>query len=404
MQKLIERAVYLEWLKKWREHQIIKVVSGVRRCGKSTLFEIYRNWLLSQNVEESQMISINFEDIDYEHLTNYRSLYEHIKSMLIPDKMNYIFLDEIQHVDGFEKAIDSLFLKENCDVYITGSNAYFMSSELATMLSGRYIELKMLPLSFREFCSGLHEPAMSNAQKFDRYINYGSFPYITKFDSTQQEARDYLRDIYHSVLLKDIVARLNISDITMLENVTKFVLHNIGNMTSATKIANTLKSEGRSADQKTVDRYLRGLTDSLMIYSAKRYNLKGKMFLKTNHKYYAVDMGLRNCLVKGSESDIGHILENVVFLELIRRNYDVYVGQLEDGEIDFVAVNGDDISYYQVAATTLEESTLTRELAPLKKVGDNYPKYLLTLDEMFATADYNGIKKKNVLNWLLEEP
>lgn len=402
MQKLIERTEYLEWLKRWREQQIIKVVSGVCRCGKSTLFEIYKNWLISDGVEKNQIISINLEDIEFENLTNYRTLYDYIKAMLIPNKMNYIFLDEIQHVDSFEKAVDSLFLKDNCDVYITGSNAYFMSGELASVLSGRYVELKMLPLSFKEFCIGLDDLTMTTAQKFNRYVEYGSFPYIIKFKSTQKEARDYLRDIYHSVLLKDIVARLKISDVTTLENITKFMLHNIGNIVSATKIANTLKSEGRSADQKTVGKYLRGLTDSLMIYEAQRYNLKGKMFLKTNSKYYVVDTGLRNCLVKGSENDIGHILENVVFLELKRRGYDVYVGQLEDGEIDFVAVNGDDISYYQVSATTLEENTLKRELTPFRKVGDNYPKYLLTLDEIFGSADYDGIKKKNVLDWLLE--
>ena len=403
MNSLIERTEYLEWLKKWREKQIIKVVSGVRRCGKSTLFEIYRNWLISDSVDESQIISINFEDIEFEHLTDYCLLYEHIKKLLIPKKMNYIFLDEIQHVESFEKAVDSLFLKDNCDVYITGSNAYFMSGELATVLSGRYVELKMLPLSFKEFCSGINEPLLTNAQKFNRYIENGSFPYIAKFNITSKEAKDYLRDIYNSVLLKDIVARLKISDITALENVTKFLLHNIGNMVSATKIANTLKSEGKGADQKTVDKYIRGLLDSLMIYEAQRYNLKGKMFLKTNSKYYTVDIGLRNCLVKGSESDIGHILENVVFLELKRRGYDIYIGQLDENEIDFAAVNGDDISYYQVSATTLDESTLKRELAPFKKVGDNYPKYLLTLDEVFGNADYNGIKKKNVLDWLLDK-
>ena len=403
MNSLIERTEYLEWLKNWRKKQIIKVVSGVRRCGKSTLFEIYRNWLISDGVEESQIISINFEDIEFEHLTDYRLLYEHIKKLLIPNKMNYIFLDEIQHVESFEKAVDSLFLKDNCDVYITGSNAYFMSGEFATVLSGRYVELKMLPLSFKEFCSGINEPLLTNAQKFNRYIENGSFPYIAKFNITSKEAKDYLRDIYNSVLLKDIVARLKISDITALENVTKFLLHNIGNMVSATKIANTLKSEGKGADQKTVDKYIRGLLDSLMIYEAQRYNLKGKMFLKTNSKYYAVDVGLRNCLVKCSESDIGHILENVVFLELKRRGYDVYIGQLYENEIDFATVNGDDISYYQVSATTLDESTLKRELAPFKKVGDNYPKYLLTLDEVFGNADYNGIKKKNVLDWLLDK-
>lgn len=401
MQNRIERTVYLEWLKNWREKQIIKVVSGVRRCGKSTLFDIYKDWLIENGTEKSQIISINFEDIEFEHLSDYHALYSYIKERLTADKMNYIFLDEIQHVNQFEKVVDSLFLKDNCDVYITGSNAYFMSGELATVLTGRYVELKMLPLSFKEFCSGLEDTEnMSNAQKFNLYIEQGSFPYLLKYKRSKNDVRDYLRDIYNSVLL-NIVARLKVSDVTTLENVTKFLLHNIGNIVSATKIANTLKSQGKGADQKTIDKYLRGLTDSLMLYEAQRYNLKGKMFLKTNSKYYAVDIGLRNMLVKSSESDIGHILENIVFLELKRRGYDVYVGHLDDGEIDFVAVNGDDISYYQVSATTLDENVLNRELAPFKKVGDNYPKYLITLDEIFGKADYNGIKKLNVLEWLL---
>lgn len=403
MNTLIERTEYLECLKKWREKQIIKVVSGVRRCGKSTLFEIYRNWLVSDGVEESQIISINLEALEFEHLTDYRLLYEHIKKLIVPDKMNYIFLDEIQHVESFEKAVDSLFLKDNCDVYITGSNAYFMSGELATVLSGRYVELKMLPLSFKEFCSGIDEPSLTNARKFNRYIENGSFPYISKFNIGTKEAKDYMRDVYNSVLLKDIAARLKISDITALENVTKFLLHNIGNTVSAARIANTLKTEGKGTDRKTVDKYIRGLSDSLLIYEAQRYNLKGKMLLRTNSKYYAVDAALRNCLVKGSESDIGHILENVVFLELKRRGYDVYIGQLDESEIDFVAVDNDGISYYQVSATALDENTLKRELAPFKKAGDNYPKYLLTLDEVFGNADYNGIKKKNALEWLLEK-
>ena len=401
MSEHIERPEYLEWLKQWKEQQIIKVVSGVRRCGKSTLFEIYKDWLKNSGVRSEQIISINFEDIDFEQLTEYHSLYNHIKERLTPDKMNYIFLDEIQHVPQFEKAVDSLFLKENCDVYITGSNAYFMSGELATLLTGRYVELKMLPLSFKEFCSGLKESqSLNNVQKFNLYLKQSSFPYLTKYRNTEREVNNYLRDIYNSVLLKDIVARLKIADVTTLENVAKFLLHNIGNVASVSKIANTLKSQGKGADQKTVDKYLRGLTDSLLLYEAQRYNLKGKMFLSTNSKYYAVDISLRNMLVKGSESDIGHILENIVYLELKRRG-NVYAGQLDDGEIDFVAVKDSEIVYYQVSATVLDENTLKRELAPLRKVQDNYPKYLLTLDEIFGSANYDGIKKINVLDWLL---
>lgn len=404
MTEHIERTEYIEWLKSWKDQQIVKVVSGVRRCGKSTLFEIYRDWLKSNGIGSERIISINFEDIDFEQLTEYHALYNYIKERLVPDKMNYIFLDEIQHVPQFEKAVDSLFLKENCDVYITGSNAYFMSGELATFLTGRYVELKMLPLSFKEFCSGLNaSQTLSNAQKFSLYLKQSSFPYLTKHQNTETEVNNYLRDIYNSVLLKDIVARLKIADVTTLENVTKFLLHNIGNIVSVSKIANTLKSQGKGADQKTVDKYLRGLTDSLLLYESQRYNLKGKMFLSTNSKYYAVDIALRNMLVRGSESDIGHILENIVYLELKRRGCNVYVGQLDDGEIDFVAVKDNEIVYYQVSATTLDENTLKRELAPLRRVQDNYPKYLLTLDEIFGSADYDGIKKINVLVWLLDK-
>ena len=401
----IERKEYLDWLVRWREQQIIKVVSGVRRCGKSTLFAIYRDWLLSQGVDERQIIAINFEDIDYEHLTGYRALYDYIKGLLLPDRMNYIFLDEIQHVEQFEKAVDSLFIKDNCDVYITGSNAYFMSGELATLLSGRYVELKMLPLSFREFCSGLRSgAAQTNAQKFDAYLRMSSFPYALRLPGTGREVQEYLTDLYNTVLLKDVVARARIADVTSLEAVTKFLLHNIGSRVSATKIANTLKSAGKGVDQKTVDKYMRSLTDSLLIYEAARYNIQGKQYLSTQSKYYAVDVALRNTLVKGAASDIGHILENIVYLELLRRGERVFVGELEDGEVDFVTVGPEGTVYYQVAATTLDEEVLKRELAPLQRISDNYPKLLLTLDEVFATADYDGIQKRNVLDWLLEDP
>lgn len=399
----INRSEYLDWLIRWRGRQIIKVVSGVRRCGKSTMFDIFRSYLLNDGVRQEQITMLNFENIDYDDLTDYKKLYHYMNERLLPDQMNYIFLDEIQHVANFEKAVDSLFIKENCDVYITGSNAYFMSGELATLLSGRYVELKMLPLSFSEFCGALTETGLSMQQKFARYLEFSSFPYVTRLGLEQRDAKEYLMDIYHTVLLKDVVARLNISDVTSLENVAKFMLHNIGNLVSPTKIANTLKSQGTKVDQKTVDKYLRGLTDSLLLYEAGRYNIKGKQYLTQQSKYYAVDIGLRNVLVRGKDSDVGHILENIVYLELLRRGYRVYVGQLNDGEVDFVAISPEETIYYQVAATTLEESTLERELAPLRKIQDNYPKYLLTLDELFNNVDYEGIKKRNVLEWLLKK-
>ena len=362
----IARIEYLDWLKRWRGKQIVKVVSGVRRSGKSTLFDIYRDYLLQIGLSGEQIIMLNFENMEYEQLSDYRQLYDYVSKRLLPDRMNYIFLDEVQHVASFEKAVDSLFLKENCDVYITGSNAYFLSSDLATVLSGRYVELKMLPLSFKEYCTGLEKAgqAMAKRQMFNRYLGFGSFPYVLRCELDKREAREYLQGLYATVLLNDIVARKRITDVEQLKRVTRFMLHNIGNKTSAVRIANTLKSSGGGVDQKTVDKYIDGLTESLLLYEAARYNIKGKQYLTTQPKYYAVDIGLRNMLVSGKESDIEHILENIVYLELLRRGYEVYVGEIDDGEVDFVAKNGEGIEYYQVAATTLDEATLNRELAP----------------------------------------
>lgn len=400
----IQRKQYLDFLIRHKDEQIIKVVTGVRRCGKSTLFELYRDYLLTNGVDSSQIFMINFEDVEYEDLLDYRTLYNHIKEQLLPDKMNYIFLDEIQHVAEYEKAVDSLFIKKNCDVYITGSNAYFLSGELATQLSGRYIELSMLPLSFKEFCYGLSDSKISNTEKFNYYLEIGAFPFILSHGYRRKEAREYLQGIYDTVLLNDVVKRKKITDVTMLKNVTKFLMHNIGNRFSPTKIANTMKSSGNPIDQKTVNRYIEGLTECLMFYEATRYNIKGRQILTQQNKYYTADIGLRNILVRNSESDIGHILENIVYLELIRRGYEVYVGQLdENAEIDFVAIDGENVTYYQVSASTLDEKTLERELAPYKKVRDNYPKYLLTLDEVFREANYEGIQKLNVIDWLLAE-
>ena len=403
--KRIERKEYLDWLIRQREKQIIKVVTGVRRCGKSTLFEIYRDYLLENGVEPTQIISLNFEDIEYEDLRDYKRLYEYVKERLVPDKMNYIFFDEIQHVDQYQKTVDSLFLRENCDVYITGSNAYFMSGELATLLTGRYAQLAMMPLSFKEFCEGLEEDEkqLSLNEKFQRYITVGSFPYVLKYGYGVQEAKEYMQGIYHTILLNDVVKRLKISDVNMLEDVTRFMLFNIGNRTSPTTIANTMTSKQKKIDPKTVDRYIRGLTDSLLFYEARRYNIRGKEFLSTMNKYYAADMGMRNMLVQGSSSDVGHILENLVYLELKRRGFEVYVGQLgTDGEIDFVTMKDGKLAYYQVAASTLDEEVLKRELAPLNNIKDNYPKYLLTLDELFEDMNYDGVQKCNALKWFLE--
>lgn len=398
---MIPRDDYLNFLMRSKDKQIIKVISGIRRCGKSTLFELYKEYLLNNGVEPEQIISINFEDMDYEELQDYHKLYKYIKNRLLPDKMNYIFLDEIQHVQSFEKAVDSLFIKKNVDLYITGSNAYFMSGELATLLSGRYIELRMLPLSFAEYCIG-NTDNISYKEKYRRYIENSSFPYVLNYNNNEKEIRDYLSGIYNTVLLKDIVARYRISDVMMLESVVKFVFDNIGNQLSTTKIANTMTSDGRRIDQKTVEKYIKALLDSMMIYQARRYNIKGKQYLKTLEKYYAVDIGLRYMLLGKRSTDVGHILENVVYLELIRRGYDVYVGQIGDLEVDFVAMNSDGITYFQVSASVRDDKTLERELKSLQKINDHYPKYILTLDDD-PDADYDGIRRINALDWLLKK-
>ena len=407
----IDRKEYLDFLVKSKDRQIIKIVSGVRRCGKSTLFEIYKDFLLENGVAKNQIISINFEDMDYEELTDYKKLYEYIKSKMIGDKKNYIFLDEIQHVDKFEKVVDSLFIKENTDLYITGSNAYFMLSELATLLSGRYIELKMLPLSFKEYYQAKLEyekleqkenrTSKTLIQYYNEYIVNSSFPYTLQLDSDLKNIHEYLSGIYNSVLLKDIVARLKISDVMRLESVVKYIFDNIGNLTSLSKIANTLTSMGRKTDAKTIEKYIRGLTDSLLVHEVSRYNIKGKEFLSTLSKYYVADLGLRQMILGNRNIDMEHILENIIYLELLRRKDNVYVGQFDKNEIDFVVINSNEIEYYQVALTVLDENTLKRELDAFKNIKDNYPKYLITLDDVMVNTDYDGIKVVNALEWLL---
>ena len=400
----IERNQYLEFLQRHRDKHIIKVVSGFRRCGKSVLFQLFRKYLLEQGVREENIIAINFEDLAFEDLQEYHALYQYVTSHMQPDGMNYIFLDEIQHVPEFEKAVDSLFIKENADVYITGSNAYFMSGELATLLSGRYVELKMLPLSFKEYYGSCGMAANHSLQEiYERYISDSSFPYTMQLDGRQQDISEYLSGLYSTVILKDVVGRLHIADVKMLESIVKYLFANVGSLLSVKKIADAMTSAGRKIDNKTVERYLKGLQDSCLIYPAERFDIRGKELLKINPKYYVVDAAIRYLKVGRHLQDTGHILENTVYLELLRRGYKVYVGAMTGGEVDFVTKDAQDrLAYYQVSESTLQSEVMERELKPLQRIKDNYPKYLLTLDEVNATADYDGIQKKNVLKWLLE--
>ena len=397
---LIQREDYLRFLMDWKDKQIIKVISGIRRCGKSTLFELFCSKLQKEGVQPEQIISINFEDAENEELCDHKKLYEYVKSRMLTDKMNYIFLDEIQHVPYFEKAVDSLFIKKNTDVYITGSNAYFMSGELATLLSGRYVELKMLPLSFKEYVS-----AFDNNRQLDElyrdYVYNSSFPYTVELDN-RRNIYAYLDGLFNTIVLNDIVQRKRIQDPLMLKSVIKFMFDNIGNPCTAKKISDTMTSKGRKISNHTVENYLEGLTDSLLMYRVSRYDIKGKEYLQLFDKYYIADVGLRYYLLGTANADMGHILENVVYLELLRRGCRIYVGKNASAEVDFVVQDIDgNTEYYQVSWSVRDEQTLKRELGALESIEDHNPKYILTMDND-PPISYNGIRQKYVLEWLLD--
>lgn len=398
---LIQREQYLDFLRRHKDQDVIKVVSGVRRCGKSTLFELFKQELLASGVKANQIISINFEDLEFEPLQEYHALHEYIVERLISETPMYIFLDEVQHVPQFEKVVGSLFIKPNVDIYITGSNAYFMSSDIATLLTGRYVQVEMLPLSFKEFHSAYSQQNLSDMDIYNLYIEHSSFPRLVHVED-DESIDEYLESILNTVVLKDIVTRLKITDVPLLLDIIKYLLANIGSLINPTKIANTLTSYGRKTDNKTVEKYLQGLKDGLLIYEVDRFDVKGKALLQRNAKYYVVDSAFRKFLLSRTDSDRGHILENIVYLELIRRGYRVYVGHLQNGEIDFVAKKPHRLEYYQVSYSVMEDTTLRRELSPLEKLDDNYPKYLLTMDVLHKTDNHNGIEQKNVLDWLLE--
>lgn len=399
---MIWRKEYLENLKALKDKQIIKVISGVRRCGKSTLFELYINYLKQIGTEDRQIISINLEDLENSDLLDYKALYSYIKEKLVSGKTNYIFIDEVQKCAGFEKAVDSLFIKKNCDVYITGSNAYLLSGELATFLSGRYIEIDMLPFSFKEYYEATKESGKNKQELFDTYLKYGSFPYVAYLENNEKIINQYIEGVYNTILIKDVATREKINDVTVLENILKTVASSIGSPISIKKISDTLASGGRKISPNTVENYLRALTDSYILYNAARYDIKGRQFLKTLGKYYFVDTGIRNHIISQSARDLGHLLENVVYLELLRRKNRVNIGKLSEKEVDFVATNMNEVEYYQVCASVIDEKTLERELAPLREIKDNYPKILLTLDNIGNGANYEGIRQINVIDWLLD--
>ena len=396
---MIIREEYLNKLKSLKDKNIIKIVSGIRRCGKSTLLLQFQDWLIEQGTKKSQIIFINFEDLEYEDLTDYRSLHKYIKDRLEKNIKTYVFLDEIQNVDKFPKVLDSLYINTDVDLYVTGSNAYMLSSEIATLISGRYIQIEMLPLSFKEYCiaKGGFEDRIT---KYTDYLLSSSFPYALELDSTPNIIRAYLESIYNTIVIKYIMNRKQVTDSMMLQSVLKFIFDNVGNPLSTKKIADTMTSDGRKIDSKTIEKYLTALKESYIIYQAKRYDIKGKQYLKTLDKFYVVDIGLRYMLIGKRGMDAGHVLENVVYLELLRRGYDVYVGKADSFEVDFVAQNQDGNHYYQVALTVRDMSTLDREIRPLQMLRDDYPKVILTLDDD-PSRDIEGIKIINARDWLL---
>lgn len=396
----VVRQEYFQQLLSWKDKKIIKVVTGIRRCGKSTLLKMYREYLLEQGIEERQIININFEEYEYDELKEPKRLYQFIKDRLLAGKMMYLILDEVQNVKDFQRVIDSFFVKENIDIYITGSNSYMLSGELATLLTGRYIQIEMLPFSFAEFVQ-MHGMEEGAERAYRKYIESSSFPFASGLSEEPKQVQEYLKSIYDTIVLKDVVGRKRVTDVMMLESVMRFVAGNIGNPLSTKKISNTMTSNGRNINVRTVESYLAAFKESYIIYQANRYEVKGKQYLKTLEKYYMVDIGLRNAMLGSrGQADTGHILENVIYLELIRRGYRVYVGKVDNLEVDFVAMNESGLKYIQAAATVREADTLERELKPLQKIQDHYPKCIMTLD-IDPPADYEGIRRFNALDYLL---
>lgn len=406
---MVQRKEYLEKLIEWKDDDVIKVVTGIRRCGKSTLLMQYQDYLKSIGIEENQIIAVNFEELEYEELCDYKKLYAYIKDRLVADKTTYIFLDEIQKVPSFEKVVDSLYVKPNIDIYITGSNAYMLSGDLATLLTGRYVEISMLPLSFSEYME-LSDKDKESA--FADYIKYGGLPFVATMDRTDDKVDTYLEGIYNTVIVKDIEDRQKrqesnsdkrkINDIPLLKTIAKYLSSVIGSPVSLRGITNYLVSSGRKISANTVSNYVDALIESFIFYPAERFDIVGKQLLKANKKYYMVDLGIRNHILPRKYYDLGFSVENIVFFELLRRGCKVTIGKYQENEVDFVAEKRGEFTYIQVTADMVSESTFDREMKPLYAIQDNYEKIVLTLDKL-TVGNYDGIKVVNVIDWLLNK-
>ena len=405
---MVIRKNYLDQLISWKDHDIIKVITGIRRCGKSTLLKQFQNYLKENGVMNDQIIFINFEDLQFESLMDYKNLYTYIVNKLLPDEKMYIFLDEVQKVPGFEKVVDSLYIKENIDVYITGSNAYMLSSDLATLLSGRYVEISMLPLSFKEVYK---EKGGDKEEVFYQYLKYGGFPYLITMALNDEQLNMYLEGIYNTVIIKDIEERENrknvdsnkrkISNVVLLKSIAKYLASTVGSVISVKKVTGYLVSSGRKVSASTVDDYMEALKEAFIFYPVERFDVSGNKILKTLNKWYIVDLALRNFMLPKKTYDLGFSLENIIYFEWIRRGYRVSVGKTESSEIDFVGQKNDEIIYCQVTASMIDPTTFEREMDPLRSIKDNYKKIVLTLDKV-TLGNYEGIEVMNAIDWLLD--
>jgi hypothetical protein len=405
---MIDRPAYMKTLQEFRDKKVIKIVTGIRRCGKSTLLLMFVEYLRKSGVPEDHIVHMNFESFQWKDITDSQELYDTIAKRIVRTGKTYIILDEVQMVQGWSKAIDSFLVDFDVDIYITGSNAYLMSSEFSTLLSGRYVEIKMLPLSFREFLDfNTFAPDVSVDEKFQKYLQFGGMPALSEYDFNQERINDVLQGIYATVILKDVLERNKIADQALLKKIVAFLADNVGNIVSPNSISNFLASQGDiSKDKKnpasrTVETYIGYLQNAFVFYSAPRYDIKGKQHLKTLGKYYIVDTGLRNMLLGYRDTDRGHILENVVYFELLRRGYRVSIGLFGGKEVDFVAEKPEHMMYVQVAESMASAETRERELTPLQNIPDNYEKVVLSMDKSYITS-YAGIKTQNIIDFLLK--
>ncbi|MDD3751906.1 MAG: ATP-binding protein [Tissierellia bacterium] len=413
MNERINRPVYLKKIIEFKDKDLVKIITGIRRCGKSTLLDLFEDYLLEQNIPKKNILHMNMESLKYRNILNYDTFYEFVSNSIVDGERNYLIFDELQTVKHWERAIESFRLDYDVDIYITGSNAYLLSSEFSTLLSGRYVEIRVLPLSFIEFLS-FYEFALdvSIDEKFQKYLQIGGMPILRQLDFNIARINEVLEGIYSTVILRDVLERNKVADQALLNKIVLFLADNIGSITSPNSIGNILSSEGdivkgkKKSDinvaGKTVDKYINMLKNAFIFYSVGRYDVKGKQLLKTLGKNYIIDLGFRNMLLGYRDADRGHILENIVFLELIRRDYSVNIGKVGEIEVDFIAEKPDDKIYIQVTETMMGEEVRERELRPLRLINDNYEKIVLSMDKSYIKS-YDGIKAINIIDFLLEK-